>query len=80
MNYNERLADIISRTDDDTYRMTAETIRESKVDFVDHYQKHNKRVPLISGVNTNVVKKAIEQLLKEENANKKKNLTSLVLI
>ena len=80
MSYNERLADIISRTDDDTYRMTAETIRESKVDFVDHYQKHNKRVPLISGVNTNVVKKAIEQLLKEENANKKKNLTSLVLI
>jgi len=78
MNYNERLADIISRTDDDTYRMTAETIRESKVDFVDHYQKHNKRVPLISGVNINVIKRAIGQLLKEENANNEKNLTSMI--
>ena len=78
MNYNERLADIINRTNDDTYRMTAETIRESKVDFVDHYQKHNKRVPLISGVNINVIKRAIGQLLKEENANNEKNLTSMI--
>lgn len=79
MNYNERLAEIISRTKDGIYRMTADTIRKSDVDFVDYYQKHNKRVPMIKGINIQVVKKGIELMLKEDSDGKKDNLTSTIL-
>ena len=83
MNYNNRLAEIMMRKEDKTYRGTAQAVRESNIDVYDFYQKHG-RVPRLSAPNANlfVMKKSLDQLEKElndENLNQKSDLSSLLL-
>ena len=84
MNYNERLAEIMMRKDDKTYRETAQAIIESKIDIYDFYQKH-ERVPKLSNPNANlfVMRKSLELLEKELSKRglneKNTDLSSLML-
>ena len=76
MSYNERLAEIIGSMDDRTYRQTAEAIRKSNIDFLDHYLRHHKTVPILSDVNVHAARKGIEQLQREldEKSDDKRNI------
>ncbi|MBI2507506.1 hypothetical protein HYV89_00985 [Candidatus Woesearchaeota archaeon] len=86
MRYNERLAEIMMRKDDKTYRETARAVIESKIDVYNFYQKYG-RVPKLSDPNANlfVMRRSLEQLEKELNeGSEEKNersggLTSLIL-
>ena len=79
-NYNERLAEILDKVDDRTYKQTAAAIREHShiVNFYNHYLTHERKIPMFRGINVVAVRKGIEQLERELNEEENKvSLTSL---